>query len=259
MKGLLGCIHLLRSGLGDAEQKSIAIGNAIAVLVQLLVGFRLQRKALRSVIVIAFVAACIHEECPGRHVVCADENLPVLAFSAYKSRACCRHGKHHVCLSLYLFFCKNTRIYNTFRQLYRAGFLRGRRVFGVAGCVVDGCTDPRCVTLAVRPPHIVEFIAVPQHFNSGIQGKRFRCAAGAERFTGSAVAERCGTDVIHAVAVIRRDLHIAQRRPHRCLRCAEIHIRCEIALVERSTHGRDKFVECHAGIAAHGHAVHVHI
>ncbi len=210
-------------------------------------------------IVIAFVAGCIHEECPGRHVVRADENLAVFAFSSHKGGACRRHGKHHVLLAIYFLFCECTAGYNAAANVNRAGFLRCRRVFGVAGCVVDGCTDPRCVAFAVRPPHIVEFIAVPQHFNSGIQGKRFRSAAGAERFTGSAVAERCGADVIHAVAVIRRDLHITQRRPHRCLRCAEIHIRCEIALVERSTHGRDKFVERHAGIAAHGHAVHVHI
>ena len=70
-----------------------------------------QRKALRPAFIITLVALAVHEECAGRYVVCADKDL----IAAHECSGRRRHRQHHVCLPVYLFFCKNTGIYNALR------------------------------------------------------------------------------------------------------------------------------------------------
>ena len=256
----LRSVHLLRCGLGNTEQKGFTISHIIAVLVQVIVLIHMgQRKSLRAAVIIALVALAVHEECAGRNIVRTQKNLPILAITAHKGRACRRHRQHHVLLAVYFLFRERTAGYNTTAYVNRAGLLCSGGIFRIAGRVIDGSANPWFMSFTIWPPSVVELITILQHFNSGKQRQRFRRRAGAKRLAGSAITERRGAAIAYAIAAVCSNLRIAQRTPDRGLRCTEIHICRKVLRCDRRTSERNKLVERHAGVTAYRDAIHMHI
>ena len=131
----------------------------------------------QEAIAAVLVAIIVHDKRAGREVRCADIN----AIAANESGRCSSHRQNQILGAANGLFRKYTGLYNTVRQIDRAGLCIGCIVGCTARRVVDGIADPRSMTLAAAAPNAVKLIAVFQHLNGGIKSKCFRSSRCTQR------------------------------------------------------------------------------